>query len=82
MHFEVEQKFPLENTAEVEANLTAFGTQFDPPVEQIDHYFRHPARDFAQTDEALRLRKSAVKTSSPIKVRRSIPKPKLAASWN
>jgi adenylate cyclase, class 2 len=56
MHYEVEQKFPLENIGEVEAKLTALGAQFDPPVEQIDHYFRHPARDFAQTDEALRLR--------------------------
>src|SRR5689334_8755809 len=56
MHYEVEQKFPLPNTANTEAKLAELGAQFEPPIEQIDHYFRHPSRDFATTDEALRLR--------------------------
>ncbi|HEY2413213.1 MAG TPA: class IV adenylate cyclase [Pirellulaceae bacterium] len=56
MHYEVEQKFPLPNTANTEAKLTELGAKFEPPIEQIDHYFRHPSRDFATTDEALRLR--------------------------
>lgn len=56
MHYEVEQKFPLTNTAETEAKLAELGARFESPIEQIDHYFRHPSRDFATTDEALRLR--------------------------
>src|SRR5437868_7119625 len=56
MQYEVEQKFPLTNPAEVESQLAALGATFQPPINQIDHYFRHPCRDFAQTDEALRLR--------------------------
>jgi adenylate cyclase class 2 len=56
MHYEVEQKFPLANTADTEAKLAELGAKFEPPIEQIDHYFRHPSRDFATTDEALRLR--------------------------
>jgi adenylate cyclase class 2 len=56
MHYEVEQKFPLTNTADTAAKLTQLGAKFEAPLEQIDHYFRHPSRDFATTDEALRLR--------------------------
>ncbi len=56
MHYEVEQKFPLTDTAAVQARLSALGAQFQPPIDQVDLYFRHPSRDFAQTDEALRLR--------------------------
>jgi adenylate cyclase class 2 len=33
------------------------GARFGPPLEQVDRYFAHPARDFAATDEALRLRR-------------------------
>lgn len=56
MLWEVEQKFRIADSQDVEVRLAALGAQFHSPVEQIDHYFRHPARDFAQTDEALRLR--------------------------
>jgi adenylate cyclase class 2 len=56
MHYEVEQKFRLRNVTEMEAKLAPLGAQFASPITQIDHYFRHPARDFASTDEALRLR--------------------------
>jgi adenylate cyclase class 2 len=56
MQFEVEQKFPLEDVAEVEQRLKELGAQAMETVEQVDQYFNHPVRDFAQTDEALRLR--------------------------
>jgi len=56
MHYEVEQKFAISNLSDVEARLCALGAEFQPPLKQADHYFRHPCRDFAQTDEALRLR--------------------------
>jgi adenylate cyclase class 2 len=57
MHFEVEQKFALDNPAAVERKLAELGAIEMEAVEQVDRYFNHPARDFAQTDEALRLRR-------------------------
>jgi adenylate cyclase class 2 len=56
MNFEVEQKHPVEDLASLEAALKARGCTFGPPVQQVDVYFNHPARDFAETDEALRIR--------------------------
>jgi adenylate cyclase class 2 len=55
--FEVENKFPVPDLAAVEQQLQAYGAQFDQAVEQVDHYFAHPVRDFVKTDEALRLRR-------------------------
>src|SRR5262245_19436602 len=54
--WEVEQKFPLSDPAAMRTKLSALGAEFKAPIEQIDNYLNHPARDFAQTDEALRLR--------------------------
>ena len=56
MHFEVEQKFPLADVAAVLRRLDELSAKTAGTLEQIDQYFNHPARDFAQTDEALRLR--------------------------
>jgi adenylate cyclase class 2 len=56
MQYEVEQKFPLADRAEVRRRLVTLGAEFADPLEQADTYFAHPARDFARTDEALRLR--------------------------
>lgn len=56
MLWEVEQKFRVFDSHEVETKLAALGAHFQSAIEQIDTYFRHPARDFVQTDEALRLR--------------------------
>ena len=63
MTLEVEQKFPLEagegtpTREEILARLSALGCQWNAALEQVDRYFAHPARDFAETDEALRLRR-------------------------
>lgn len=57
MLFEVEQKFWVPDFAEVEATLTSLGAQFADPVDQVDTYFAHPARNFSRTDEALRIRR-------------------------
>lgn len=54
--YEVELKFRLTDPAAVEGRLTALGARFSEPTAQVDYYFAHPARDFAATDEALRLR--------------------------
>lgn len=57
MTLEIEMKFPLTvGTAELEAKLAALGARVGETERHADRYFRHPVRDFAQTDEALRLR--------------------------
>ena len=57
MQYEVEQKFRLGEPAEsIVARLLEFGATAIGEVRQADHYFNHPVRDFATTDEALRIR--------------------------
>ena len=60
MQYEVELKFSLtssERSADaLKTQLTELGAQYHSTVRQRDLYFAHPARDFAQTDEALRIR--------------------------
>jgi adenylate cyclase class 2 len=56
MRFEVEQKHPVCDREAFVAQLAARGIALEPPVIQVDRYFAHPARDFARTDEALRIR--------------------------
>lgn len=58
VQLEVEQKYPVADLARVRDQLSALGCVFQTPIEQADLYFAHPSRDFAQTDEALRLRRS------------------------
>ena len=57
--FEVEIKFRVSNLAELERRLQQrFGnSEFGASVTETDCFFQHPCRDFAQTDECLRLRK-------------------------
>ncbi|MCS6852166.1 MAG: class IV adenylate cyclase [Gemmataceae bacterium] len=54
---EVEMKFPVQNLGELERRLQAWGVALTPPQEEVDRYFNAPDRDFARTDEALRLRR-------------------------
>ena len=57
MQYEVEQKFRIGNQWEnVVARLLELGATEIGDVQQADHYFNHPVRDFATTDEALRIR--------------------------
>ena len=63
MQYEVEQKFPVADLAAVEAGLAALGAGISAPREEVDLYFAHPARDFAATDEALRLRLTGLQGS-------------------
>jgi adenylate cyclase class 2 len=56
MRFEVEQKHPVNDVVALVAQLEQSGVRISAPVEQADRYFAHPARDFAKTDEALRIR--------------------------
>jgi adenylate cyclase, class 2 len=54
--FEVEQKHRVDDLAALEARLAAWGAERGDAIEQADQYFAHPCRDFAMTDEALRIR--------------------------
>jgi adenylate cyclase class 2 len=53
---EIELKFALDDPVGFEQRLSEFGFQPAAQVRQADHYFNHPSRDFAVTDEAFRLR--------------------------
>jgi len=63
MKFEVEQKFPVFDLAALEARLAARGEGVSEPRAEVDLYFAHPARDFARTDEALRIRRQGPSNS-------------------
>jgi adenylate cyclase class 2 len=54
--YEVEQKFIVADLEALRARVEAAGIAFGEPVLQIDRYFNHPQRDFAETDEAFRIR--------------------------
>jgi adenylate cyclase class 2 len=56
--FEVELKFPIADADEMTLQLLARGARPGNVVRQSDLYFQHPCRDFRQTHEALRLRKT------------------------
>ncbi|MEM0093068.1 MAG: class IV adenylate cyclase [Thermofilum sp.] len=56
MSREVELKFRCENLESVRSKLASLGASFVKVAEQVDIYFQHPCRDFAERDEALRLR--------------------------
>ena len=56
VQYEVELKFLLPDSREILAQLAGLGAVAAAPVEQVDRYFNHPARDFGVTDEAFRIR--------------------------
>jgi adenylate cyclase, class 2 len=56
MPIEVEQKFRVADVSSLQRQLAALGFEERETVTQVDCYFGHPLRDFARTDEALRLR--------------------------
>lgn len=54
---EIELKFPVADFAAVERRLAEWGVRAEAALAEADHYFNAPDRDFAQTDEAFRLRR-------------------------
>lgn len=54
--YEVEVKVRADHSA-VRERLAAFDAESLGTVEQSDTYYDHPGRDFAETDEALRIRR-------------------------
>ena len=61
MQYEVEQKYAVPDRVMLELQLDKLGMVWGETVQQRDAYYNHPARDFAQTDEAIRIRTSAGK---------------------
>ncbi|MDB5349416.1 MAG: cyaB [Planctomycetota bacterium] len=57
MGYEVEIKFRVADVAALAEILARLGAEGGPEVENADLYLAHPSRDFAVTDEALRLRR-------------------------
>jgi adenylate cyclase class 2 len=57
MMLEVEMKFPVADLDALADRLRERGAQLDKTLHEEDHYFNAPDRNFAQTDEALRLRR-------------------------
>lgn len=53
---EVELKFRVDDPQRVRDAVRALGGRAEPPICQVDTYYSHPTRDFAKTDEALRVR--------------------------
>jgi adenylate cyclase class 2 len=58
MHYEVEQKYRVQQFHAVEVALAELGAVINPALEQTDIYFQHPARDYRVTDEAFRVRRT------------------------
>ena len=54
--YEVEQKLRIQDTQGVRQELAELDAVWAAPVRQVDRYLAHPCRDFATTDEALRIR--------------------------
>src|SRR5262245_19259423 len=50
-------KFPAADFAALELRLAGWGAAVPAALEEADHYFNAPDRDFARTDEALRVRR-------------------------
>ena len=57
MSYEVEQKFTVADLSAVERGLAELKALAELAVEQVDQYFAHPSKDYAKTDEALRIRR-------------------------
>jgi adenylate cyclase class 2 len=56
MKYEVEQKHRVTDKEAIVARLKERGVHLEKPIVQSDQYLAHPCRDFAKTDEALRIR--------------------------
>jgi adenylate cyclase class 2 len=56
MSYEVEVKSPIADRAAVRRELVTLGAVTKGAQTEVDTYLAHPARSFAETDEALRVR--------------------------
>ncbi len=56
MAYEIEMKFRVASQDDLAGRLATLGAAVGPTVLERDLYWNHPARDFAQTHEAFRIR--------------------------
>ena len=92
MTLEVEQKFRVARQDQLRSAIASLNPQTMGVQTQRDVYYNHPARDFATTDEALRLRTvgdstvvtyKGAKLPGPTKTRREIELPVVSAEgWD
>jgi adenylate cyclase, class 2 len=54
---EIEMKFRVAEFTAIIAKMREWQARADEPIEEADHYFNAPDRDFGRTDEAYRLRR-------------------------
>jgi adenylate cyclase class 2 len=57
MPYEVELKFHVPDLSSFTQRLAEINDSISAPQQEADLYFAHPSRDFARSDEALRLRR-------------------------
>jgi adenylate cyclase class 2 len=55
--FEIEIKCYCDFPGEIESKIKSLGAEFIETRTETDIYFNHPSRNFAETDEALRIRR-------------------------
>ncbi len=56
MPLEIEQKFAVSDVSDLQERLEDLGAVPSELIHQCDRYFRHPSRNFKETNEALRIR--------------------------
>lgn len=61
--YEVEMKFRVPDPDRVQTLLAALGGRRETAVRMVDRYFNHPCRNFAETDEGLRIRQEGTAVS-------------------
>jgi len=85
--YEVEQKFRAASLTDCRHKIEQMGAVFNAPVTQTDLYLAHPSRNFGDTDEALRIRRTGdenrvtykgPRIETTIKTRRELELPLLA----
>src|SRR4051812_17501846 len=54
---EIEMKFPVRDFDDIVRQLSAWQARAEAPLQEADHYYNAPDRDFGKTDEAFRLRR-------------------------
>ena len=59
MSYEVELKYAVPDVPQLLVELEQFGLCFGEAVEEHDTFYQHPAKDYAATDECLRIRHRA-----------------------
>ena len=86
---EAECKFRVSNAVETRMHLEGVGAGFLRREEHRDTYFKHPSRDFRETDEALRIREingepfityKGPRLAGPIKIRPEIELPMVSGT--